>query len=209
VRSEIERWNAKYLAANPNPGFAPDPFLVELAPRLPGGLALDVACGVAHNAMFLAAHGYEVVAVDGSLTALRYARDRLRDRPLPVQLVAADLDRFVPPAGYFDLITVFRFLDRDLIPRLVHGIRPGGLLVYKTFNVNYQRERPAFNPDFLLRPGELSQLLHDLERIATNDAPDVTATETYWFGRLPAKPRAAGGQGTSPSFSMPHNRTRA
>lgn len=187
MRSEIERWNAKYLAANPHPRFEPDPLLVAIAPRLRGGRALDVACGVAHNAMFLAEHGYEVLAVDGSLTALRYARERLRERPLPVQLVAADLDRFVLPAEYFDIVVVVRFLDRDLIPRLVRGLRPGGILVYKTFNVNYQRERPAFNPAFLLQPGELSQLLGDLEAIETNDAPSLSESETYWVGRRPAQ----------------------
>lgn len=188
MQSEIERWNAKYRAANPNPYFEPDPLLVELAPGLlRGGTALDVACGVAHNAMFLAEHGYEVLAVDGSMTALRYARDRLRERPLPVRLLAADLDRFVPPEGYFDLIVVVRFLDRNLIPRLVRGLRPDGLLVYKTFNVNYQRERPAFNPDFLLQPGELSRLLGDLEPIMSNDGPELRASETYWVGRRSAR----------------------
>lgn len=189
MQSEIERWNAKYFAANPNPRFEPDPLLVELAPRLHGGMALDVACGVAHNAMFLAEHGYEVLAVDGSLTALRYARERLRERPLPVRLLAVDLDRFAPPAGYFDLIVVVRYLDRNLVSRLVRGLRPGGLLIYKTFNVNYQRERPAFNPDFLLQPGELSRLLGDLEPITTNDGPELRASETYWVGRLSVPPR--------------------
>jgi SAM-dependent methyltransferase len=192
VRSEIERWNAKYLAANPNPGFEPDPLLLELAPLLRGGLALDVACGVAHNAMFIAEHGYDVLAVDGSLTALRYAREQLRSRRLPVQLVAVDLDRVSPPAGYFDLIVVVRYLDRNLIPRLARGLRPGGLLVYKTFNVHYQRERPAFNPDYLLRPGELSRLLRDLEPIMTNDGPELRVSETYWVGRLPDPARGRG-----------------
>ncbi|BAU48873.1 tellurium resistance protein TehB [Sulfurifustis variabilis] len=183
MRSEIERWNAKYLAANPNPRFEPDPLLVDLAPKLRGGVALDVACGVAHNAMFLAEHGYEVLAVDGSLAALRYARDRLRERPLPVWLVAVDLDRFAPAEAQFDLIVIVRFLDRSLISRLVRGLRPGGLFVCKTFNVNYQRERPAFNPDFLLKPGELARLLRDLQPVATNDAPDIREIETYWIGR--------------------------
>lgn len=185
MRSEIERWNAKYRAANPNPRFEPDPLLVELAPQLRGGRALDVACGVAHNAMFLAERGYEVLAVDGSLAALRHARERLRERPLPVQLVAVDLDRFTPPADGFDLIVVVRFLDRELMPRLARGLRPGGLLVCKTFNVNYQRERPAFNPAFLLERGELARGLPGLEPVATNDAPDLRDVETYWVGRRP------------------------
>lgn len=183
MQSDIDRWNAKYLAANPNPRFEPDPLLVELAPRLRGGRALDVACGVAHNAMFLAERGYEVLAVDGSLVALRHARERLRARPLRVQLVAADLDRFVPPASHFDVIVVVRYLDRALMPRLVDALRPEGILIAKTFNVNHQRERPAFNPAFLLAPGELARLLQDLETVTTNDTPDLSAPETYFVGR--------------------------
>jgi SAM-dependent methyltransferase len=149
------------------------------------GFALDLACGVGHNAIFLARHGYEVVAVDASLVALRYARQALAGSGLSVHLVVADLDRFVLPERRFDVIVVVRFLARSLIPALKAALVPGGLMFYQTFNLNWLRFNPEFRREFLLEPGELARLFSDFETIETNDTPDVKADLSYWIGRRP------------------------
>ena len=187
MRSDLERWNRKYSGGNPHPDFAPDPILTEHAHLLDGvGTALDVACGVGHNAIYLARRGYAVVAVDGSFTGLRYCRNALRGQNLRVSLVNADLENFALPAEYFAVVLVVRYLHRPLIAQLKATLKPGGLMIYRTFNANYLRERPVFNPDYLLKPGELAGFFTDFKCIATNDAPDVTETLSYWIGtRLP------------------------
>lgn len=80
--------------------------LAEIAAPLPPGRALDLGCGEGADAMWLAEHGWHVVAVDISETALqRGAADAdargLGDR---IEFVQHDLsDSF--PAGTFDLVS--------------------------------------------------------------------------------------------------------
>ena len=184
--ADIERWDRKYAGGNPNPAFAPDAILTQYAHLLDGqGMALDVACGVGHNALYLARRGYEVLAVDGSLTALRYCRRQIASTPLPVHLVVADLDRFVPPPGRFSLVLVVRFLSRALIPHLKRALLPGGLMIYHTFNRHRLLLNPDFNPDYLLEPGELRTLFADFEEIASNDTPAMRDPISHFIGRRP------------------------
>jgi len=185
-KTDRQRWEAKYAAGNPNPGFVPDPLLVRHSALLDGkGWALDVACGVGQNALYLAKRGYRVVAVDGSLTGLRYCRAAAADAGLPVHPVAADLDRFVFPRDKSAVVIVFRFLDRDLFSELKKTVIPGGLIVYETFNVNRLRSSPQMTRSYLLEPGELAGMFPDFETIDTNDTPDNRAELSHWIGRRP------------------------
>ena len=183
MKEDIARWNERYVRANPNPDFHPDPLLLRYRWLLDGkGKVLDVACGIGQNALFLAALGYRVVAVDGSLAALAYCRERLRGVALPVALVVVDLDRFFPPASYFDMVLVVRYLDRGLFSRWTAALRTGGLIIYKTFNRNLQRANPRFPVDYVLEPGELSRWFGRFRLIASNDHPTMHDTESYWIG---------------------------
>lgn len=185
-RDDRKHWDSKYAAGNPNPTFDPDPLLVQFSHLLNDrGWALDLACGVAHNALFLARRGYDVVAVDTSLTALRYARDAVHRAGLPVHLVAADVDDFVLPAATFAVVIVFRFLNRALVPHIKQSLAPGGLLIYQTFNTNHLRVAPQMRREYVLEPGELKRLLSGLETIATNDSDEISDTLTYWIGKAP------------------------
>ena len=185
-QADCARWDNKYAAGNPNPGFVPDPLLVRHAQHLDGkGWALDVACGVGQNAMYLAQRGYEVVAVDGSYAGLRYCHDALADSHLHVHLVAADLDSFVLPHDKFALVIVFRFLNRGLIPKLKQALAPGGLIIYQTFNVNRLQASPQMTRSYLLEPGELAGMFADFNVIETNDMLDINSELSHRIGRRP------------------------
>jgi len=185
-RADRDRWERKYAAGNPNPGFAPDPLLVRHNELLTGGgWALDVACGVGQNAMYLAERGYDAVAVDGSFTGLHHCRTALARSNLRVQLVAADLDRFVFLPEVFTLVIVFRFLDRRLIPQLKDALLPGGLMIYQTFNVNRLRSAPQMTRSYLLELGELAGMFQDFVTIDTNDTRDCRDEYSHWIGRRP------------------------
>jgi tellurite methyltransferase len=186
VKQDIARWNARYARGNPNRSFQPDPLLQCNRWLLEGkGKVLDVACGPGHNALFLATMGYEVIAVDGSLAGLTYCREKLRSVPLPITLLAVDLDRFFPPNRYFDAVLVVRYLDRRLFSRWTAAVRRGGLIIYKTFNRNALREKPHFPADYFLERGELSRRLKGFRLVATNDYPTMSETESYWIGYKP------------------------
>jgi len=187
--ADSQRWNDRYAAGNPNPEFVPDDLLVQHAQLFGNcGVALDVACGVGHNALYLARRGCEVFAIDASLTALRYCRRAARAEYLGVYPICADLDRFPLPARNFDVILVSRFLNRALIPQLKQALIPGGLLLYQTFNVNRLRTHPDFRRQFLLERGELVHLFADFDLLDTNDGAGINDDLTHWIGRRPTDP---------------------
>src|SRR5205814_8328377 len=68
--SNQAEWDARHrLAAEVTPS-EPASIVRELLPLLPSGPALDIACGTGRNALFLAARGQHVTAVDFSGVAL-------------------------------------------------------------------------------------------------------------------------------------------
>lgn len=158
--SDRERWNRKYSQGEGPANFEPKGFLTDHAALLTGGRALDVACGFGGNSLYLAARGYTVDAVDVSEVALHQARAEARRRGLQdrIRLVQSDLDRWWVPPGRYDLILVFYYLNRDLWPDLVTGLRPGGLLFQAHRNRRFLRQRPDFNPNYLLEVGELHHM---------------------------------------------------
>ena len=158
-------WSERYAAATKSG--EPARLLVEWLERLPRGRALDVACGTGANLLALAAHGFSeplpVLGIDISPVALHVAAAAARRRRLAVDLVAADLATYPLPRACFDLVCVFRFLDRTLVPALVETLRPGGYLIYQTFTVDQlQLGGGPRSPAWLLGQGELRALFSDL-----------------------------------------------
>lgn len=160
ARADRDRWNERYASPIRSLRKGPPQVLVDYAPPYrPGIRALDLACGLGRSALWLAAQGYTVDAVDISITALRKARAEMLRRGLGgVNFLVADLDHFPLPAYPYDLVCVFRFLDRDLFPAIRARVRPGGRVIYRTFNRRRLARRPDVNPDQLLRLGELPDL---------------------------------------------------
>jgi hypothetical protein len=81
------------------------------------------------------------------------------------------LDAYVLEANQYDLICVFRYLNRDLFPLLRAAVRPGGRIVYETFNTRYQQIQPVQHTEYLLRAGELAGTFFDW-RIASHQDDD-------------------------------------
>lgn len=155
------RWDAKWREMV-RPA-APSALLRAYAGALPGGLAVDVACGLGQNALWLARHEYGVVGVDISRVALRRALRRARRRHLQrrVLFVQVDLERWRLPQACADLVCVFKFLDRDLFPMFRNALRPGGYLFYQTRHEGLLQRLPGANPEYLLRRRELHDVFGD------------------------------------------------
>lgn len=186
MRADIERWDRRYGQGEALP--EPDPILTGLRGRLAGrGWALDVACGLGQNALWLASLGYRVLAVDGSLVALRRARAAAVARGLEqrVHLVAADLDRFVLPEERFRLVVVVKFLSRPLLPALARAVAPGGLIFYRTFNRNHLAAAPGFNPQYVLAPGELVHAFSGFTPLTRHDPPEGGEPLSHLLARRP------------------------
>ncbi|MGE5195237.1 MAG: class I SAM-dependent methyltransferase [Deltaproteobacteria bacterium] len=159
--SDRKRWDAKY-ADKPVPDrLSPDDWLIDQAAGLPPGRALELACGLGHNAIWLALHGWQVDAVDISPAGLHRAADLASRCGARVNWIAADLDDFEPEAARYDLVLIFRFLDRQRLPGIIQqALRPEGRLIYETFSTPHVSRPDSHmkNPAFALEPGELPRL---------------------------------------------------
>ncbi|WP_409493054.1 class I SAM-dependent methyltransferase [Amycolatopsis sp. cmx-11-12] len=104
--------------------------LAEIAGPLAPGAALDLGCGGGGDAMWLAARGWRVTAVDISGAAVR----SLQARGEPITALRVDLAEDFP-GGSFDLVSAQYFhtpfaLDRASVLRTAaKSVNPGGRLV--------------------------------------------------------------------------------
>jgi SAM-dependent methyltransferase len=150
----------------------PSPWLLSNASLLPaGGRVLDVACGRGRHALWLAAQGFQVHAVDRARDALDALRRSAQGRALPIETSERDLEAEEVDLGdgAYDAVVVFRFLHRPLFPALRRALRPGGVLVYETFTVGQEARGHPHNPRFHLQPGELLRLVAPLEVLRERD----------------------------------------
>jgi 2-polyprenyl-3-methyl-5-hydroxy-6-metoxy-1,4-benzoquinol methylase len=130
--SDRERWDARHAVAEAAGAGAPAPpdalrGRTELLP--PGGRALDVACGRGTVAVWLAARGFAVDAVDVSPVALDAGRELAAREDVTVRWWLHDLDAGLPAAGPYDVVVCQRFRDPARYPELAARLAPGGLLV--------------------------------------------------------------------------------
>lgn len=137
------------------------------------GDALDLACGMGGNAVFLARQGLNTVAWDFAANAIENLNQYARQHQLPLRGEVRDVCAHPPETQGFDVIVVSQFLERDLCPALVAALKPGGLLYYQTF----ARDRfdPAIgpqNPEFLLAENELPSLFSQLKTAFYCEAKD-------------------------------------
>ena len=133
------------------------PWVERFAPLIvPGGRVLDLACGKGRHTRFLAAAGHAVEAVDRDAAVLA----ELAATP-GVTTRQADLeDGPWPYYGHtFDGIVVANYLHRPLLPNLLAALAEGGILIYETFMVGNERFGKPENPAYLLRSGELLEVV--------------------------------------------------
>ena len=132
---------------------------------LPGPV-LDLACGEAHNSIFLALEGVKVIRGDLSSEALERAGELAKECGAAINAWQVDLEpkgvNPLPEYAY-GAILVFRYLHRPLIPYIKKALRNGGLLLYETFTVEQPRFGKPRNPDYLLQSGELRHMFADWE----------------------------------------------
>lgn len=179
VRDRV-RWD-RYYQQEKEQYPAPDPILFQFTPsvlelgRKREYRALDLAAGLGQNGLWLATQGYTTDLLDISREALRKAQlQAARSKIRKLNFLQVDLDEVALKSEAYDLVCVFRYLKRDLFPRIRACMRPGGRVIYQTFNIDYLRHAPGFNPEFLVQPGELAGYFADW-RILWNDDQDYVS----------------------------------
>jgi len=148
--------------------FAPASWLVLNADLLPpDGRVLDVACGSGRNTLLLAVAGFPIRGVDrdpSRIEALREVAGRL-GLTVDAEVLDLEVEDMDLGSGIYSVVLGIHYLHRPLFPALIRSLAPGGLLLYETFTEEQAQRGKPTSPDFLLRTGELCQLVKPLEVI--------------------------------------------
>ncbi|MFW6183715.1 MAG: class I SAM-dependent methyltransferase [Chloroflexota bacterium] len=172
TEEDARRWDRKW--AETDKVRTPSRLLVAHRHLLNGGIAADIACGLGQNTIWLAEIGFDVLGLDISAVALDEAVGRARDASVAHRTLFARTDLAIWPlaAESLDVLCVFRFLERDLFPRLAQTLKAGGLLFYETRHLGILDRRPDSNPDYLLDRGELARAFPDLEQLTYEEGAE-------------------------------------
>jgi SAM-dependent methyltransferase len=189
-----EEWNERYAAAQ-QWSSEPNALVAELLADLPPGRAVDLAAGEGRHALWLAARGWQVTAVDFSDVGL--ARGRRQFGAEKVTWVTADVLTWAPPVADLDLVLVAYLhvgepATTALLTRAVGWLRPGGRLLVLghdvenlTAGVGGPQEAAILHSVDRLAP--VAGLL-DVDRLEQlgRETPAGTALDTLLWARRPA-----------------------
>lgn len=186
-------WDQRY-AENRQWSAEPNALVAQLLADLPPGDAVDLAAGEGRHALWLAARGWRVTAVDFSAVGL----DRGRGQPGSerVTWVNQDVLTWSAPEDSQDLLLVayLHLPEREtteLFTRAVGWLRPGGRLLVLGHDVD-NIARGVGGP-------QEPSILHSVERLAPvaalldvdrleqvpRETPAGTALDTLLWGRRP------------------------
>lgn len=123
------QWDERYRAEPDLWTREPNARLAQFAVQLEPGRALDIGAGDGRNAIWLAAQGWAVTAIDLSTVALKRAAERAAARGTRLECVVADWREHDFGEAAFDLVVVsfmhpqpderqalFERVDRALVP---------------------------------------------------------------------------------------------
>ena len=173
----------------------PSAWVARWADSVPaGGRILDVACGGGRHARYFAARGHPVAAVVRDPAALE------RRAGLPgVTALCADLEQgdWPWPGEQFAGIVVTNYLHRPLFAQLLSALAPAGALIYETFAEGNGRFGRPSNPAFLLRPGELLDVVRGRLRVLAYEDLFVNLPRPAMVQRICAVSPGSGSLGSS------------
>ncbi len=168
----------------------PNEHLLAETRGLTPGLALDAGCGHGAEALWLAAAGWTVTAVDFSTAALEHGRTTAQglgpDVADRIDWVEADLGSWTPPRRRFDLVSCLYVHVAgsvgEMVTRLGAGVAPGGTLLL----VGHRPVDPA--------TGEPTPAAGQVQ-VSLEDAAEALQPHEWEIIVKEERPRAAAGTG--------------
>ena len=135
MQDDAVRWDDRYRDAGPIDARPPEPLgdRVDLAASIPtSGTAIDIACGLGAQSLWLAARGLRVIALDVSPVAIERVRAAADAAGLTdhVDARVVDLDDGIPEGTpNADVIVCQRFRHPQLYPAIIEHLAPGGIAI--------------------------------------------------------------------------------
>lgn len=175
-KEQQAHWDLKYEQGLPSLT-EPDPFFIFayrqfVEPSFPkAGAALDLACGLGRHALWLASRHWKVSGADLSAVAIGKLNHAALELNVNLDLFVGDAAEYEFGPTRFDLIVLFYHTDRDLFPKLVSALKPGGLLICKlSLRWDTEATLTATGTDPLNR-NELPSLFSELEVLYHQERP--------------------------------------
>lgn len=164
-------WDERYASDKAVYGDAPNDFLREQLGALNHGPTLCLAEGQGRNALFLAAQGLDVTAMDQSQAGMDRAAEIARERALMLTTVVGDLaDYDLGEGQWANIVAIFAHLPpalrRDVHARVVRALRPGGVFLLVAYTPDQLTTSGTGGPpdaDWLMTLDGLSDELSGLE----------------------------------------------
>jgi SAM-dependent methyltransferase len=182
-------WDERYRSKGALWSGNPNRYLVSEAEGLPPGTALDVGAGEGADAIWLAARGWRVTAVDISSVALgraaAHAADRGDDIAGRIAWRHEDVTSWQPPKASFDLVSaqymhLVAAVRSVVFPWLAAAVAPGGTLLivgHHPSDLQTTMPRPPV-PERFYTGDDVEALLDTTEwTVVTNAAPAREATD--------------------------------
>jgi len=163
-RSDREKWDRRYREGAYSTRKHPSALLTEWLPKLAIDAerpqAIDLACGIGRNALYLAQHGWRVTAVDISGVALETLATAAADR-YEIRCAEMDLEIGQPwpaelkAAGPFDLALMIRYTNLPMVGQLREILKPGGYLLVEAHRLTEDTVAGPNSARFRVAPGAL------------------------------------------------------
>ena len=161
----------------------PSSWITAWAGLVPSGTTvLDLAAGKGRHTAFFADRGHRVTALDREVDALVPSDT--------IEVIAADLEDGSPwplAGRRFGAIVVTNYLHRPLFPALFEALLPGSILLYETFMQGNERFGKPSRPEFLLKDGELLDLVRDRFSVTAYEARMISQPKMAMVQRIAAR----------------------
>lgn len=120
----------------------PNAFLVEVTRILKPGKALDVGMGQGRNSIYLARRGWDVTGFDASDEGVRLARAEAARSGVKLAAFVSTFSEFDFGKNAWDLIILMYVPAREIAPKVVRALKPGGVVVVEDRHRDTRRVRP-------------------------------------------------------------------
>jgi tellurite methyltransferase len=166
-----DRWDNKYSTEVYLFGEKPVPFLVDNVHILPKGKVLDIAMGEGRNGVYLATQGFNVTGLDISEKGLQKAHKLAQKNNVTIETRVVDLESFTLEPNTYDVILCTYYMQRNLFKQFQAALKPGGMIVVETYNVDYMKYQ-RFNRKWALDTNELLDTFKDMRILRYQDYDD-------------------------------------
>ncbi len=164
AEKDQSRWDKHYDIEGFLFGSKPIRFLKDNIHLLPKGRALDLAMGEGRNGVYMATQGFDVLGLDISPVGLNKAHQLAEHHKVKIETRVVDLENYQLEKNAYDVIICTYYMQRDLFDQMKESLKPGGMALVETYNIDYLRYA-RFSRKYLLENNDLLKIFKDFKII--------------------------------------------